>query len=67
MADPKKAAEAVKKIQEIQHKITNHQSNISKIEHDKNDRIKYFDQQIKHEQDEIKQHTKTIDELKRLI
>jgi hypothetical protein len=67
MVDPKKSAEAVKKIQEIQHTIANHQSNIAKIERDKNDRNKYFDQQIRHEQDEIKRHTKAIDDLKRQI
>jgi uncharacterized coiled-coil protein SlyX len=67
MVDPKKSAEAAKKIQEINRTITNHQSNISRIEREKSDRIRYFDQQIKHEQDEIKRHTRTIDELKRLI
>ena len=67
MDDPKKSAEAVRKIQEIQRTITNHQANVSRIEREKSDRIRYFDQQIKHEQDEIKRHTKTIDELKRLI
>ena len=67
MVDPKKSAEAAKKIQEINRTITNHQSNISRIEREKSDRIRYFDQQIKQEQDEIKRHTRTIDELKRLI
>jgi uncharacterized coiled-coil protein SlyX len=67
MADPKKSAEAARKIQEINRTITTHQSNISRIEREKSDKVRYFDQQIKREQDEIKRHSRTIDELKRQI
>ena len=67
MVDPKKSAEAARKIQEINRTITTHQSNISRIEREKSDKVRYFDQQIKREQDEIKRHSRTIDELKRQI
>lgn len=67
MADPKKSAEAARKIQEINRTIATHQSNITRIEREKSDKVRYFDQQIKREQDEIKQHSRTIDELKRQI
>lgn len=67
MVDPKKSAEAARKIQEINRTIQNHQTRISSIERDKVEKIRYCDQQIKHEQDEIKRHTRLIDELKRQI
>lgn len=67
MIDPKKSAEAARKIQEINRTIETHQANISRIEREKSDRVRYFDQQIKHELDEIRRHSRTIDELKRLI
>jgi hypothetical protein len=67
MVDPRKSAEAARKIQDTQHTILNHQANISKIERDKSDRNRYFDQQIKHEQDKIKQLSKQIEDLKRQI
>ncbi len=67
MIDARKSAEAVKKIQEIQHTIANRQSNISRIEREKNDRIRYFDQQIKQEQDELKRLGRQIEDLKRQI
>ena len=46
MADAKKSAEAVKKIQEIQRAIVNHKANISRIEYDKSNKIKSFDQWV---------------------
>ena len=67
MVDTKKSAEAAKRIQEINKTIQSHQSRISSIEQEKAYKVKYYDQQIKHEQDEIKRHTKLIDELKRQI
>jgi hypothetical protein len=67
MVDPKKSAEAARRIQEINRTIQNHQSRISSIEREKVEKVKYYDQQIRHEQDEIKRHTRQIDELKRQI
>jgi hypothetical protein len=67
MIDPKKSAEAVKKIQEIQHMIASRQSKISSIEQEKTVKVRYYDQQIKQERDEIVRHTKLIAELKRQI
>lgn len=67
MADAKRSEEALRKIQDIKRTINGHESNISRIEREKSDRVRYFDQQIKREQDEIKRHTKQIDELKRQI
>lgn len=67
MFDAKKSAEALRRIQDIQRMIASRESNISRIEREKNERIRYFDQQIKNEQDQIKQYTRQIDELKRQI
>jgi hypothetical protein len=67
MVDPKKSAEAARKIQEINRTIQTHQSNILRIEREKSEKVKYCDQQIKREQDEIKRHSREIDELKRQI
>jgi hypothetical protein len=67
MVDPKKSAEAARRIQEINRTIQNHQSRISSIERERAEKVKYYDQQIRHEQDEIKRHTRQIDELKRQI
>ncbi len=67
MIDPKKSAEAAKIIQEINRTIQTHQIRISSIEYEKANKVRYYDQQIKHEQDEIRRHTKLIDELKRQI
>jgi chromosome segregation ATPase len=55
MNDPKKSAEALRKIQEIKQTIASHQATIARIEHEKSDRIRYHDQQIRTEQDRIKQ------------
>jgi len=67
MTDARKSEEAVKKIQEIQKTKANYQSNIARIEHEKGDRIRYFDQQIRNEQDRIKQCDRQIEDLKRQI
>jgi flagellar biosynthesis chaperone FliJ len=67
MIDTKKSEEAAKKIAEIKHKIANHESNIVRIEHEKSDKIRSLDQQIKRERDEITQLTKQVDELKRKL
>lgn len=67
MVDPKKSAEAARKIQEINRTIQAHQTRISSIEREKADKVRNYDQQIRHEQDEIKRHTRLIDELKRQI
>jgi hypothetical protein len=67
MADARKSAEAARRIQEISRTITTHESNISRFERDKADKVKYYDQLIRREQDEIRRHTKLIDDLKRQI
>ena len=67
MADPRQSAEAVRKIQEIQRVIANHQSTISRLEREKSDKVKYIDQQIRREQDEITRQNRQIDDLKRRI
>jgi hypothetical protein len=67
MVDARKSVEAARRIQEISRTIQNHQSNILRIEREKGEKVKYYDQQIKREQDEIKRHTREIDELKRQI
>jgi hypothetical protein len=67
MADTRKSEEALKKIQELMNKIKAHESRKSQIEYEKGIKIKYFDQQIKSEQDQIKQHSNEIETLKRQI
>jgi hypothetical protein len=67
MNDPKKSAEATKKILDIQAKIKNHTSRISQFENEKKIKIRYYDQQIQNEQKSISQHTKEIEQLKRQI
>jgi hypothetical protein len=67
MNDPKKSAEAVKKIQELQTKIKNHTMRISQIENEKKIKIRFYDQQVQSEQSQINQRTKEIEQLKRQI
>lgn len=67
MVDPKKSAEAARQIQEINRTIQNHQTRISSLEREKGEKVKYYDQQIRNEQDQIKHHIRRIDELKRQI
>lgn len=67
MNDPKKSAEALKKIQDIQQKIKGHSAKIAQIENEKKLKIRSFDQQIASEQEQVKRHMKSIDELKRQI
>lgn len=67
VTDPKKSAEALRKIQEIQRKIANHEANIKRTEQEKIQRVRIYDQQIQREQDEIKRYSREIDTLKRQI
>ena len=67
MVDARQSAEAARKIQEISRTIQNHQSRILSLERERGEKVKYYDQQIKREQDEVKRHTRTIDDLKRKI
>jgi hypothetical protein len=45
MIDPRKAAEATRQIQEQQRRISTNQANIARIEREKSERMRYFDQQ----------------------
>ncbi len=65
MIDAKKSDEAMRKYQEIKRRVDGHQSNISRIEREKTDRVRDFDQRIRREQDQIKQYSKQLDDLKR--
>lgn len=67
MNDQQKAAESLKKIQDIQNRIRNHTSRISQIENEKRTKIRYFDQQIQSEQQQIARYTKEINDLKRYV
>ncbi len=67
MNDPKKSAEAVKKITEIQNKIKNHTSRIAQLDNEKRTRAKVYDQQIQNEQNQINRYLKEVADLKRLI
>jgi outer membrane murein-binding lipoprotein Lpp len=52
MSDPKKTEEVSRKIQEISRSIQTHKSNVDRIEREKKDRMRHFDEQVKREQDE---------------
>ena len=67
MNDPKRSAEATKRILELQKVISTHQSNIANLNRQKSEKIRYFDQQIKNEEDRVKQHNNQIVILKRQI
>jgi hypothetical protein len=67
MSDPKKTQEISRKIQDISRSIQSHQSNVIRIEREKNEKARYYDQQIKREQDEVKRLERQIDELKRKL
>lgn len=67
MVDPKKSADAMRKIQDIQKAVAVHESNISRVEREKSERVRYYDQQIRAEQDRIRQYRRQIDDLKRQI
>lgn len=67
MVDAKKSAEALRRIQDIQRTIASHESNISRIEREKSERVRYYDQQINSEKDRIKQYARQIEDLKRQI
>jgi len=67
MADTRKSDEALRKIQDIKQTMKSHESRVTQLEREKSDRVRYFDQQIKSEQDLIKQYTRQIDDLKRQI
>jgi len=67
MNDPKKSAEAVKKIAEIQNKIKSHTVRITQIDGQKKMQVRMFDQQIQNEQNQIDRYLREITDLKRLI
>ena len=67
MNDPKKSAEAVKKIADIQSKIKSHTLRISQIDNEKRSRVKSYDQQIQNEQNQINKYLQEVASLKRLI
>jgi hypothetical protein len=67
VSDPKKTQEISRKIQEIARLVQSHETNIGRIEKEKNDKTRYFDQQIAHERDKIKQLNRQIEDLKRQL
>jgi chromosome segregation ATPase len=67
VSDPKKTQEISRKIQEIARSVQSHETNIGRIEREKNDKTRYFDQQIARERDEIKRLNRQIEDLKRQL
>ena len=67
MTDPKKTAEIARKIQDISRAVANHESTISRLEHEKNDKARFYDQQIGRERDEISRLNRQIADLKRQL
>lgn len=67
MSNPKNTQEISRKIQEIARSVQSHETNVGRIEREKNDKTRYFDQQIARERDEIKRLNRQIEDLKRQI
>ena len=67
MSDPRKTEEVSRKIQEISRSIQSRESNLDRIEREKNDRIRYYDQQLGRERDEIRRLERQVEELKRQL
>jgi hypothetical protein len=67
MADARKSEEAMRRIQDLKRRISAHESNIARFEREKVEKLKFIDQQIKREQDQIKQLSRDIEESKRHI
>jgi TolA-binding protein len=67
VSDPKKTQEISRKIQEIARSVQSHETNIGRIEREKSDKTRYFDQQIGRERDEIKRLSRQIEDLKRQL
>ncbi len=67
MNDPKKTAELSKKIRDTARSIQSHETNISRLEREKNEKARYYDQQINRERDEIKRLNRQVDDLKRQL
>lgn len=61
MNDPKKIEEISRKIQDISRQIQNHKSTVDRVEREKTEKARYYDQQIKREQDEINRLGREID------
>ena len=64
---PRKIQEISRKIQEISRSVQSHESNLNRIEREKNDKTRYFDQQIARERDESKRLNRQIEDLKRQL
>lgn len=62
MSDPKKTAEITGKLQDISRSLTTHESTINRLEREKNDKVRDYDQQIKRVQAEAES---TISRLER--
>ncbi len=65
MSDPKKDAEIARKVQDITRTISSHESQLSRLEREKNDKVRDLDQKINRERDEIKKLNRQIADLKR--
>jgi len=65
MSDPKKDAEIARKVQDIMRTISSHEGQLSRLEREKNDKVRDLDQKISRERDEIKKLNKQIADLKR--
>jgi outer membrane murein-binding lipoprotein Lpp len=67
MMDPKKAAEISRKIQDISRQIQSHNSNIDRITREREQKARYYDDQIKRERDAAQRLERQVDDLKRQL
>src|ERR1019366_5223227 len=65
MNDPKKAQESLRKTEELSRSVSTHESTISGVEREKSEKVRYYDQQISREKDEIKRLTQQSNEMKK--
>jgi peptidoglycan hydrolase CwlO-like protein len=63
--DPKKEAEIARKVLDLTRSIASHESQITRLEREKSDRIRELDQRINREREEIKRLNRQITDLKR--
>lgn len=67
MNDPRKTEELSRRIQDITRQVQTHEANVSRLEREKTDKERYYDQQITREREEMKRLDREVDDLKRQL
>jgi hypothetical protein len=67
MIDPKKSADISRKIQDISRAMQTHKSNIDRIGRERDQKARYYEDQIKRERDTLQRLERQHDDLKRQL